>query len=177
MRIAAAVVVLMCATGITIADDATSMRVSGEWGPTIELDYSPLREPYYSQIPNGYGLNASSAFGSELADDIPSDLAGIEIIAVTATLPEPVMITETLSIGGLVDITYSTEPYNGLGHTELGDSNGCELYVDHEFWGDPRWTSVWEAFGVTMDLAYSLYVDPPVSTETTSWAAVKDLYH
>ena len=97
--------------------------------------------------------------------------------ACTATLPEAVTITETMSIGGVIDNPWGdVAPYNGLCFTDDYVVAGCgEAYWAGEFWGFPRWSPLSAYSGVELDLAYTL-ISEPVSNETSTWGALKSLY-
>jgi len=98
------------------------------------------------------------------------------VYACTATLPSPVTITESLSMGWVVDNSWGeVAPYNGISYTAIQDVAGCEGYRDGDYWGDPRWTPLSEYFGDIADMAYALGYNT-VSSEASPWDKIKSMY-
>ncbi len=95
------------------------------------------------------------------------------VYACTATLPAAITITETMSIGGYVSISWGQDsPFNGL--VEAPQVNGCAAYWDFASFGYPRWSPMqWPGTG--LDLAYILG-SAPVANEPVSWGTIKSLY-
>jgi hypothetical protein len=91
---------------------------------------------------------------------------------VTLFLPEMVEISAPTSIGFVVDNDWGTNP-PWCGLVKCDESEGiygaCLGYVDHDYWGVPRWTE-------DADIAFGLDDEFVVSTESSSWARVKALY-
>ncbi len=92
----------------------------------------------------------------------------------TATLPNPVVLGATSSIGGIIDNNWGQNPpYNGLVYCST--VAGCEQYWDGDYWGMPRWTPASYYFGYVTDLAYCLEGGPTATQEST-WGQVRSLY-
>jgi len=95
------------------------------------------------------------------------------VYACTATLPEAITITETMSIGGYVSISWGQDPpFNGL--VEAPQVNDCAAYWDFYNFGYPRWSPM-EWIGRDIDLAYILG-SAQVANEPVSWGTIKSLY-
>ena len=86
---------------------------------------------------------------------------------------EAITITETMSIGGYVNISWGQDPpFNGL--VEAPQVNDCAAYWDFSIFGYPRWSPM-EWYGTGLDLAYILG-SAPVANEPVSWGTIKSLY-
>ncbi len=67
-------------------------------------------------------------------------------------------------------------PYVGIALTAVDDISGaCEAQFDGESWGLPRWTTISDALGYSVDMAYCMTMET-TPTEESSWSTVKELY-
>jgi hypothetical protein len=109
----------------------------------------------------------------ELETELVHPGSSLFVYACTATLPEAITITPTMSIGGYVQISWGqVAPFNGL--VEASQVNDCPAYWDLPSFGYPRWSPMqWPQS--SLDLAYVLS-NPIVANESLSWGTVKSLY-
>ena len=123
------------------------------------------------------GMEADMVFTipwGELGTELVFSSETLFVYACTATLPEAVTITETMSIGGYVSISWGQDaPFNGL--VEAPQVRDCAAYWDFAGFGYPRWTAMAWPTGVGLDLAYVLG-SPQVANESVSWGTIKSLY-
>ncbi len=98
------------------------------------------------------------------------------VMEMIATLPEGVLITENMSIGGVIDNNWGQNPpYNGLVFTDDGVIAGCGGgYWSGDYWGYPRWTPFASYFG-NFDLAYCLGGEV-TATDGSTWGTIKGLF-
>ncbi len=99
-------------------------------------------------------------------------------LEVTLYIDPPFQIIAPMSIGFYVDNYWGEDPpYCGIDYTETGDIYGCgEGYLDHDYWGFPRWTTTGVAGGASTDLAYCLNGTGTTGTIESTWSLVKNLY-
>jgi len=98
---------------------------------------------------------------------------------VTIWLCPPVHIEVDMSIGFVVDNTWGQNPpYCGVDYTNDYDVHGCgEMYIDHAYWGFPRWSLASASHGTPVDLAYCLGENMgPSAADQSTWSAIKSLY-
>lgn len=82
MRIFIMLIVLSCFFSTAMAGNPESVTLS------TPISYDPDRAAFYSQLPSAEYMahNASSAFGSEIADNIPDGFSGVEFTQITLFL-------------------------------------------------------------------------------------------
>ncbi len=232
MRVATMLLAMVLFAGAAYADEIMPQTIDT---PT---NLTPPDNAFYCQLPNvGWNaFNASNAFNSEMADDIPSAYNGMTITHVTfyhaqwgggytapaevvvnfynedcppplspylsftvpwgaleqtmvyqgswfvneikIPLPEPVLIVTPMSIGGLVNVGWGTNPpYNGLCVTDEYNIAGCgEGYWAGDYWGYPRWSPFSWYWGAPFDVAYCLSYKVETPTETSTWGKIKSMY-
>ncbi len=239
---------VLCAVLMVFALSSFAFAVNPMEEPLVGIDndkpVEPSRDLLFCQPPTSgyYTKNASSAFASEMADDIPDEYAGgqwfIDQIVVyvgewgadwvdplgvnvnfyaghcppelapymslffpwgdpaymdfiyvndnpssydlevTLYVDPPIQIVGPMSIGFQVENYWGEDPpYCGIDYTVDYDVYGCgECYLDHEYWGHPRWTEASASHGAPIDVAYCLDGTGTTSIIDTNWGRIKSLY-
>jgi hypothetical protein len=99
-----------------------------------------------------------------------------------ATLPDPVTITEDMSIGGCLVTRWPEQPYTGFVMSNINEPAGCgEAYWDAPLYGAPRWIPISDVAALHGDTAFCLWeaaTDVPDGDTRgdVSWGRVKGLY-
>ncbi len=86
-------------------------------------------------------------------------------------------VENPMSFGIVVDNDWGQDPpYCGIALTLPDDIGGsCESLFDGDHWGLPRWTTITDALGYSVDMAYCITMET-TPTESTSWSTLKDIY-